>query len=148
MAAKSREPEQGLLYLLEHPLRKWLLCLYIEDEEALSPKYLADYTKKNLSTVGYHVRQLAEYGALDLVDTKSRRGAVQHFYRPTKLAQETPWVLAVLGLPTGALELAERRAFRKRLKQRAEEDRPVLERLRKSEEAENSQAKKQKTEDT
>lgn len=135
MTGKKREPEQGLLFLLEHPLRKWLLRLYVEDEEAISPKYLADYTRKSLSTVGYHVRQLAEYGALELVDTKSCRGAVEHFYRPTKLAQETPWVLAILGLPTGALELAERRAFRKRLKERREEDRPVLERLRESEEA-------------
>lgn len=119
----------ALLFCLQSPLRKWLLRLYLEDEEALSPKELADYTKRPLSDVSYHVRVLVEYGAVELVKTQPRRGAMQHYYRPSKLAQETPWLLAVLELPTGDLEMAERRAFRKRLKKRVEEDRPLLERL-------------------
>lgn len=95
---KVIDTEQGLLLALGHPLRKWLLKLMVEEAEALSPKELADYTKQHLSGVGYHVRQLEKFGAVVLVETKTRRGAIQHFYRPTALVRGTLWVLAALGL--------------------------------------------------
>lgn len=60
---KSRSPEEKLLHILQHPLRKRLLRLYVEEEGMLSPKELADFTKRHLSNVGYHVRVLAEQGA-------------------------------------------------------------------------------------
>jgi len=33
---------------------------------------------------------LAEYGAVVLVETKPRRGAVEHFYEPTSLVDDAP----------------------------------------------------------
>lgn len=90
--------EQTLFFLLRHPLRRELLRLYAAEEGKLSPKELADYTKKPLSLVGYHVRALAEKGAVELVDTQPRRGAVEHFYEATSLVDEVPWGRAALGL--------------------------------------------------
>lgn len=104
MAAKKLDPRQALLKALGHPRRQMLLKLCLEAEEAKSPKELALAThrgggsfQKHLSNVSYHVRTLAEYGALEIAEEEPRRGSVAHFYRPTELAG-TPWVLAALGL--------------------------------------------------
>ncbi|MGN6275852.1 MAG: hypothetical protein ACTHNP_07980 [Solirubrobacterales bacterium] len=142
-------------------MRKTLLKLCLEAGERKSPKELALATyggkrsfQAHLSNVSYHMRTLAEYGALDVAGEEPRRGSVAHFYRPSKLARETPWVMDVLGLPPLSEEMraridehvAERREdkeFMERLERRAEGNRPVLDRLRRSEEEEQSK-KKQK----
>jgi len=98
MAAKSGNKEQALLVLLRHPLRRELLRLYVAEDGSLSPKELTDFTKQSLSKVGYHVRELAKYGAVELVETKPRRGSVEHFYVATSLVDEVPWGRAALGL--------------------------------------------------
>jgi DNA-binding transcriptional ArsR family regulator len=64
---RSSSPEEKLLRILQHPLRKRLLRLYVEEKGMLRPKELADFTKKHLSNVGYHVRVLAEQGAVEIV---------------------------------------------------------------------------------
>jgi DNA-binding transcriptional ArsR family regulator len=103
-------PEQALLRALGHPLRALLLRLCLEAEEPKSPKGLALETHRgkgsfqvHLSNVSYHVRTLADYGALEIAEERPRRGSVAHFYRPTELVRKTPWVLAALGLapPSG-----------------------------------------------
>lgn len=152
---KVIDPEQGLLLALGHPLRKWLLKLIVEEAEPLSPKELAEYTKEHLSGVGYHVRQLEKLGAVVLVETKTRRGAIQHFYKPTELVMATPWLLEMLLLYPGMLrepteeerarirEEVERRRkdpeFMARLRERLEEDRPLLEKLKEGEGDEGNQ---------
>ncbi|MGN6256038.1 MAG: helix-turn-helix domain-containing protein [Solirubrobacterales bacterium] len=98
MRKKSPDAEQALLACLRHPLRKRLLRLYVEEGGRLSPKELADFTKRHLSSVSYHVRKLAECGAVELVDTRPRRGAVEHFYKATALVDEVPWGRTALGL--------------------------------------------------
>ena len=95
---KRRDPEEALLYVMRHPLRKRLLRLYIEEKGMLSPKELADFTKKHLSNVGYHVRVLAEQGAVEIVAEQQRRGSVEHFYEATGLVDEVPWGRAALGI--------------------------------------------------
>jgi DNA-binding transcriptional ArsR family regulator len=100
MPAKEKTtPEQAVLSALRHPLRKELLRLYVKEAAILSPKELSDFTKQSLSAVGYHVRALAGYGAVELVDTQQRRGAIEHFYEATSLVDEVPWARAALGLP-------------------------------------------------
>jgi DNA-binding transcriptional ArsR family regulator len=74
MPEKISDPEQALLFLLRHPLRRELLRLYVKEGGSLSPKQLSDFTKKHLSLVGYHVRALAKHGAVELVGTQPRRG--------------------------------------------------------------------------
>lgn len=92
-------PEEALLACLQHPLRRALLKLYVEAGAARSPKELTLPTKRHISTVGYHVRVLAEQGAVELVAEEPRRGSVEHFYEPTALVDEVPWGRAALGLP-------------------------------------------------
>ncbi len=98
MAAKIEDLDQALLFLLRHPLRKRLLRLYLEAEEELSPKELADRTKEPLATVALHVRVLRDQGAVELVRERPCRGAVEHFYRPTALVDAVPWAREALGL--------------------------------------------------
>lgn len=73
------DAEQALIFLLQHPLRKRLLRLYVEAKEMRSPKELTVPVNKSVALVGYHVRILAKKGAVELVDTQPRRGAVEHF---------------------------------------------------------------------
>jgi DNA-binding transcriptional ArsR family regulator len=98
MPAKIEDPEQALLFVLRHPLRRRLLRLYLEAGEGLSPKELADYTKEPLSNVAFHVRALRDQGAVVLVDEQPRRGAVEHFYKATRLVEGVAWGRVALGL--------------------------------------------------
>lgn len=98
MPAKFSDPNDTLLFLLRHPLRKRLLRLCVEAKETRSPKELTIPVNVDISIVGYHVRILAEHGAVALVETKPRRGAVEHFYKATSLIDEVPWARDALGL--------------------------------------------------
>lgn len=162
VADKKQDPTQALLDALRHPLRRALLHRYVVAEEPTSPKYLAHSMRQPLSSVSYHVRELAKLGALEIAEEEQRRGAVEHFYVVTELVTESVWALAAIGLRPSLAEgepyllteeiarinehIGERREdkeFMERLKRRAEENRPVLDRLRESEEEEGSK-KKQK----
>jgi DNA-binding transcriptional ArsR family regulator len=66
-----------------HPIRIRLLVL-LEFES--SPGALHDVTHEPLGVVSYHVRMLRDYGLAELTRTEPRRGALQHFYRRTELA--------------------------------------------------------------
>ena len=95
---KATTPEDKLLRVLAHPLRKQLLRLYVQEDGMLSPKELSDFTKKHVSNVGYHVRVLVDYGAVEIVAEQQRRGSVEHFYEATSLVDKVPWGRAALGL--------------------------------------------------
>jgi DNA-binding transcriptional ArsR family regulator len=85
-----------LLVALRHELRRTILrTMFDDEEETISPRRLAQELHVPLSNVSYHVRVLADCGAVELVDTEPVRGSMQHFYAPTV---EEPWALAVLGL--------------------------------------------------
>lgn len=64
---------------VSHPLRMRLLALL--EQEAASPKLLADKLEVPLGTVAYHTRTLYDLGLLKLVHTRQRRGAVEHYYK-------------------------------------------------------------------
>lgn len=97
----GRDPEQALLVCLRHPLRQQLLRLYVEEDGMLSPKELSVLTKRQVSNVGYHVRVLVDYGAVEIVAEEKRRGSVEHFYEATPLVDEVPWARGALGLGGG-----------------------------------------------
>ena len=82
-----------LLVALRHPLRRQILRAMVESNP-ISPRQVSDVLHEPLSNVSYHVRVLAECGAVALVDTTPVRGSMQHFYSPTI---DEPWALAVLG---------------------------------------------------
>lgn len=94
----GNDAEQAMIFLLQHPLRKRLLRLYAEAKEMRSPKELTVPVNKSVSKVGYHVRVLADHGAVEIVAEQPRRGAVEHFYEATPLVDEVPWARAALGL--------------------------------------------------
>src|SRR3954449_12370150 len=64
---------------LAHPLRVRILALLAE--RSSSPVQLASKLDATLGTVAYHVRTLHSLGLVELVDTRQRRGATEHYYR-------------------------------------------------------------------
>src|SRR3954453_17966249 len=73
------ELDEGLLKAISHPLRHRLLGLL--DGGTASPNELARELGLPLGRVSYHIRLLHELGAIELVGTEPRRGALEHFYR-------------------------------------------------------------------
>src|SRR3954451_8230913 len=65
--------------LLGHPLRQRLLGAF--GDRTASPKELSDEFGENLARLSYHVKVLADAGAIELIRTARRRGATEHFYR-------------------------------------------------------------------
>ena len=82
---KSSADHAAYLKALSHPLR--LQILREMNRGVTSPKDIADKLGESLGVVSYHVRTLEELGCIELADTKYRRGAVQHFYRPLRRAE-------------------------------------------------------------
>lgn len=76
-----------------HPLR--VAILQELGSGVASPNALRLSLNEQLGDVSYHVAVLRDLGALELVDTQPRRGAVEHFYR----------VAPGLALPAAGLEL-------------------------------------------
>lgn len=72
---------QRLLKLLSHPLRNRILT-EVKDAGAggISPSVIAENLDELVGNVSYHVRALSDAGALELLKTIPRRGAVEHVY--------------------------------------------------------------------
>ncbi|MBS1886666.1 MAG: helix-turn-helix transcriptional regulator [Actinobacteria bacterium] len=90
-------PDNGdneLLIALRHPLRREILRA-MAARAPVSPREISNALRRPLSNISYHVRVLADCGAVTLVDTAPVRGSMQHFYSPSI---DEPWALAVLGL--------------------------------------------------
>jgi DNA-binding transcriptional ArsR family regulator len=68
-----------LVKALSHPLRADLLSTL--SERVASPRELAEEIGLEVSDVSYHVRELRKSKCIELVRTRRRRGAVEHFYR-------------------------------------------------------------------
>jgi DNA-binding transcriptional ArsR family regulator len=64
---------------LAHPIRVAALALFAE--QVLSPKEVAERLDVTLPLASYHVRQLQQFGLIELVRTAPRRGTLQHFYK-------------------------------------------------------------------
>jgi DNA-binding transcriptional ArsR family regulator len=64
---------------LAHPLRVRILAM-LEEEQA-SPVMLAEKLDQQVGVVAYHVRLLRNIGLIELVGTRQRRGATEHYYR-------------------------------------------------------------------
>ncbi len=74
--------EQIVAKAFAHPLRVQILIIL--NERIASPNLLAQELDQSLNLVAYHVRVLEKYDCIELVDTKQRRGATEHFYRATR----------------------------------------------------------------
>jgi DNA-binding transcriptional ArsR family regulator len=75
-------PEDALARVgraFSHPLRIRIV-LALADLPESSPMELAAHVRAPLGTVSYHVRYLADLGAIELRRMVPRRGALQHYY--------------------------------------------------------------------
>jgi hypothetical protein len=77
--------------------------LIILNEKVASPNMLAQQLDESLNLVAYHVRVLEKYDCIELVDTKQRRGATEHFYRATRrqLLTDDQWAQMPASLRPG-----------------------------------------------
>jgi hypothetical protein len=55
--------------------------LNLDGGRTLSPKDLSHELQAPLSTVNYHVTELAKAGLVEIVGEQQVRGAIEHFYR-------------------------------------------------------------------
>jgi hypothetical protein len=79
---KNDGVEQIVAKAFAHPLRVQILIIL--NERVASPNLLSQELGQSLNLVAYHVRVLEKYDCIELVDTKQRRGATEHFYRATR----------------------------------------------------------------
>src|SRR4051812_49888474 len=79
MRAISDIGDPRLVKALAHPLRVQILTVL--EERTASPSDLAEELGAPLGNVSYHVRTLTDLGLLKLVRRRTRRGAVEHYYR-------------------------------------------------------------------
>jgi len=83
--------DRRIVKALSHPLRTRILQLL--SEGVASPNEMAKALGEPLGNVSYHVRILLDHECVELVETKPRRGALEHFYRPLvrPMLGETEW---------------------------------------------------------
>ncbi len=81
-AKKKDGVEQIVAKAFAHPMRVQILIIL--NERIASPNLLSQELEQSLNLVAYHVRVLEKYDCIELVDTKQRRGATEHFYRATR----------------------------------------------------------------
>jgi DNA-binding transcriptional ArsR family regulator len=85
MNVQSPEPiDRRLVMSVAHPLR--IKILEALTDHVASPNAVAETLDSSLTSVAYHTRALDRLGALELVDTEPRRGALEHFYKATPRA--------------------------------------------------------------
>lgn len=88
---------------LSHELRVEILTFLIEHPKA-SPVEMSRTLGASVGDVSHHVKQLVKYGCAEQVETRPRRGAVEHFYTATSRPIISSDDLTKMGLPA-------RRAF-------------------------------------
>ena len=108
---KKEGVEQIVAKAFAHPLRVQILIIL--NEKVASPNMLAQQLDQSLNLVAYHVRVLEKYDCIELVDTKQRRGATEHFYRATRrqFLTDTEWSSLPQSLRPGLSGAALKTAF-------------------------------------
>jgi DNA-binding transcriptional ArsR family regulator len=108
---KKEGVEQIVAKAFAHPLRVQILIIL--NEKVASPNMLAQHLDQSLNLVAYHVRVLEKYDCIELVDTKQRRGATEHFYRATRrqFLTDTEWSSLPQSLRPGLSGAALKSAF-------------------------------------
>ncbi len=76
---KKASAEEALAKVFSHPLR--VKIWYLINRSPTSPNRISIELDEPLGNIAYHVRELERYGCIELIDTKQRRGATEHYYR-------------------------------------------------------------------
>lgn len=95
---KPDTSETARMRALAHPLRQKILGEMIHNPQkpGTSPSEMAAKLDRPLSNVSYHVRTLADCGAITLKRTEPVRGSMRHFYVISPRFIALPWVSAAL----------------------------------------------------
>jgi predicted transcriptional regulator len=80
--AQRRDITQNRLTAMSHPLRAEVLRILVE--RTASPVEMGRELEEETSNVSFHVKRLVELDCAELVRTRQRRGATEHFYRATE----------------------------------------------------------------
>jgi DNA-binding transcriptional ArsR family regulator len=90
--------DQELVKALGHPLR--VRVLEALQNRVASPSELAKEMDQSLGLISYHTNTLLECDCLELVHTRPRRGAIEHFYRakPRSFIGHQDWRRAPLSV--------------------------------------------------
>lgn len=91
--AGRRESERDLFTALSHPLRRRILRAMLSHGGERTPGQLAAGLEERLSALSYHVRVLADCGAIELVEVERDGCFKRHRYR---LVVREPWALSAL----------------------------------------------------
>lgn len=67
----------------DHPVRLAIMRELELTEDALSPVELSRRLEEKLGTVSHHMQVLKRMKAVKVTRRRKRRGATEHFYRPT-----------------------------------------------------------------
>ena len=76
---KQRPAAPSVAAIVAHPLRA--RCWIALSERVASPNELKNEFGASIGDVSYHVGVLEKLGHIELVATKPRRGAIEHYYR-------------------------------------------------------------------
>jgi predicted ArsR family transcriptional regulator len=79
LGAASKSPGERVIDALLHPLRIEIQRILIY--RVASPKEVATELNTHIGIVSHHFKALEAGGYIRLVETKSRRGAIQHLYK-------------------------------------------------------------------
>jgi DNA-binding transcriptional ArsR family regulator len=95
------DPAEVLARLARHPLRQHVLFKY--SETVTSPREISAALAAPLNVVSYHTQVLLRAGVIELVRTRRRRGATEHFYRAALLGiiEDADWARLPVGLRRG-----------------------------------------------
>jgi hypothetical protein len=102
---KQRPSAPAVAAIVAHPLRA--RCWVVLSERVASPNELKNMFGAAIGDVSYHVGVLEKLGHVELVDTKPRRGAIEHYYRAVERPTVDDAELAAM-TPDQRAELAER----------------------------------------
>lgn len=91
---RHAEETQALLAALTHPARRDILRA-MDGRAETAPRELARELGRPLDNVSYHVRVLAQCGAVKLVRTERVAGSTKHLYR---LSPNASWAREVLAV--------------------------------------------------
>jgi DNA-binding transcriptional ArsR family regulator len=100
--------DQELVRALSHPIR--VNILEALQGRVASPSELSKEMDESLGVVSYHTNALVECGCLELVHTKPRRGALEHFFgvTPRSFIGHQDWRRAPRSLRGGVTSAALR----------------------------------------
>lgn len=82
-AGLPRATAEACITAIKAPLRRRILRLLHEVDEARSPVEVAKAFRLPVGHVSYHVKVLNQCGVVVLTDTRAKRGAIEHFYAST-----------------------------------------------------------------